>query len=51
MYHDVVELSEIVDMPVIVHGLVLAQIVFNQVNLYTKEKIVTYDSGIVKGGK
>ena len=42
MDHHVVELPEIVDVPVIVHVLVLAQIIFDQVNLCRKKKIVTY---------
>lgn len=33
MYHDVVELTQVVDVPVVVHGLVLSQIVLDQVNL------------------
>jgi hypothetical protein len=39
MYHDVVELTQVVDVPVVVHGLVLPQIVLDQVNL---ETCVTY---------
>ena len=42
--HDVVELPEIIDVPIVVHGFVFTEVILNKVNLYFTCNLKVNDS-------